>query len=100
HPAPTMTILAVKAPLPVTPNAVEYALRRPGRRHAQQLLGAAHALLPFHLAQPLGNPGTGGDGRGNASGVHHGNPDRTAAQLQTQGGGEAPDGTLAGTGGG
>src|SRR5690606_15428727 len=84
QPGQDQRILADDDPLPVTANAVENNLRRLGRWHAQQLLGPAHALLPFRLAQPLGNPGTGGDGRGNASGVHHGNPDRAAAQLQTQ----------------
>src|SRR5690554_8056044 len=100
QPGQDQRILADDDPLPVTANAVENNLRRLGRWHAQQLLGPAHALLPFRLAQPLGNPGTGGDGRGNPSGVHHGNPDRAAAQLQTQGVGKAPDGKLAGTVGG
>src|SRR5690606_25274577 len=82
QPGQDQRILADDVPLPVTANAGEDNLRRLGRWHAQQLPGPAPALRPFRLAQPLGTPGPGGGGRGKASGVQHGNPDRTTAELQ------------------
>src|SRR5690606_18694590 len=96
QPGQDQLILADADPLPVTANAVQHDLRRLARWPAPLLPGPAHALLPFRPAQPLRITGTGADGPGNATGVHHGIPYRPAAKLQTQGVGEAPDGKLAG----